>query len=155
KQVNDANLAANFRMISFDLRGHGSSDKPLEKERYAHQRWGDDVAAVMRAARLRRPVLVGWSMGGNVICDYVRSFGTDGIAGINFVAGATKADPAFFGPGRSNFPGMYSEDLALNIASTRGFVRACFERQPTEDEFETMLGFNMVVPAQVRAAIMA
>jgi non-heme chloroperoxidase len=49
RQVQDSQLAAEFRMITFDLRGHGSSDKPLEKERYAHQNWGDDVAAIMRA----------------------------------------------------------------------------------------------------------
>ena len=155
RQVDDPALAADFRMVTLDLRGHGSSDKPLEKDRYAHARWGDDIAAVIRATGLRRPVLVGWSFGGNVICDYVRSFGTENIAGINFVAAAAKTDPAFFGPGRENFPAMLSEDLAANIAGTRGFLRACFERQPTEDEFEIMLAFNMVVPAPVRAAIMA
>jgi len=155
RQVDDPALAADFRMVTLDLRGHGSSDKPLEKDRYAHARWGDDIAAVIRATGLRRPVLVGWSFGGNVICDYVRSFGTENIAGINFVAAAAKTDPAFFGPGRENFPAMLSGDLAANIAGTRGFLRACFERQPTEDEFEIMLAFNMVVPAPVRAAIMA
>ena len=155
RQVDDHALAADFRMVALDLRGHGASDKPLEKDRYAHARWGDDLAAVMRACSLRRPVLVGWSFGGNVICDYVRSFGTENIAGINFVAAAAKTDPAFFGPGRENFPGMLSEDLADNIGGTRGFLRACFERQPTEDEFEIMLAFNMVVPGSVRAAIMA
>jgi non-heme chloroperoxidase len=155
RQVKDSQLAAEFRMITFDLRGHGSSDKPLEKERYAHQKWGDDVAAIMRATSLRRPVLVGWSYGGNVICDYVRSFGSEGIAGINFVAGATKADPAFFGPGRTQFPDMSSEDLAANIASTGNFLHACFERQPDPRDFETMLAFNMVVPPRVRAGLMA
>jgi non-heme chloroperoxidase len=155
RQVDDPALAANFRMITLDLRGHGSSDKPLDKERYAHAHWGDDIAAVMRVCGLRRPVLVGWSYGGNVICDYVRSFGTDTIAGINFVAAATKTDSAFFGPGRKNFPDMLSDDLATNIGGTRGFLRACFERQPSEDDFETMLAFNMVVPGSVRAAIMA
>jgi pimeloyl-ACP methyl ester carboxylesterase len=154
RQVNDGTLAAEFRMVTLDLRGHGSSDKPTDKERYAHQRWGDDIAAVMRAIALRRPVLVGWSFGGNVICDYVRSFGTKGIVGINFVAAGTKADPAFFGAGRQNYPGMYSDDLATNIASTRGFVRACFERQPEREDFETMLAFNMVVPAYVRTAVL-
>ena len=49
RQVKDPQLAAEFRMITFDLRGHGSSDKPLENERYAHQNWGDDIAAIMRA----------------------------------------------------------------------------------------------------------
>jgi non-heme chloroperoxidase len=154
KQVTDPALESEFRMITFDLRGHGSSDKPTGTERYAHLRWGDDIAAVMRAAGLRRPVLVGWSLGGNVTCDYVRSFGTGSLAGINFVGAGTKSDPAFFGPGRDNYPGMFSEDLATNIASTRGFLRACFERQPTWDEFETMLAFNMVVPVRVRTAVL-
>jgi len=153
RQVDDPALAANFRMITLDLRGHGSSDKPLDKERYAHARWGDDITAVIKACGLRRPVLVGWSFGGNVICDYVRSFGTDTIAGINFVAAATKAETAYFGPGRQNFPNMLSEDLATNIAGTRAFLRACFERQPAEDAFEIMLAFNMVVPPRVRAAV--
>jgi non-heme chloroperoxidase len=153
RQVDDPALAADFRMVALDLRGHGSSDKPLEKDRYAHARWGDDVVAVIKATGLRRPVLAGWSYGSNVICDYVRSFGTDGIAGINFVAGATKADRSFYGSGRRTVPNMHSEDLATNIAATRAFLRACFERQPTEDAFETMLAFNMVVPARVRAAI--
>ena len=79
---------------------------------------------------LQRPVLVGWSFGGNVICDYVRSSGTEALAGINFVAAGTKSDPAFFGPGRNNYPGMYSDDLATNIASTRG-VFARMLRTPT------------------------
>jgi pimeloyl-ACP methyl ester carboxylesterase len=154
RQVEDPALAADFRMITFDLRGHGSSDKPLDKARYAHDRWGDDVAAIMRACGLRRPVIAGWSLGGNVICDYVRSFGTQNLAGINFVSAATKSEHQFFGPGRINYPKMFSEDLATNIAATRAFLRACFERQPTEDEFETMLAFNMVVPPPVRAGVL-
>ena len=154
RQVIDPTLAATFRMVTLDLRGHGSSDKPADQNCYAHLRWGDDIAAVMRATALRRPVLVGWSFGGNVICDYVRSFGTETIGGINFVAAATKSDPAFFGPGRDNYPGMYSDDLATNIASTRGFLRACFARQPVEDDFETMLAFNMVVPTSVRTGVL-
>jgi pimeloyl-ACP methyl ester carboxylesterase len=154
RQVTDPQLAAEFHMITFDLRGHGSSDKPLEKERYAHQNWGDDIAAIMRARSLRRPVLVGWSYGGHVICDYVRSFGSEGLAGINFVAAVTKTDAAFFGPARVDFPNMSSEDLATNITGTRSFVHACFSRQPEPEDFETMLAFNMVVPPRVRSAVM-
>jgi pimeloyl-ACP methyl ester carboxylesterase len=29
-------------------------------------------------------------------------------------------------------------------------VRGCFEKQPTADDFETMLSFNMMVPPRVR-----
>jgi pimeloyl-ACP methyl ester carboxylesterase len=46
-------------MIAYDLRGHGESDRPVESERSSQDRpWADDVAAVIAAAALRRPVLV-------------------------------------------------------------------------------------------------
>jgi non-heme chloroperoxidase len=48
---------------------------------------------------------------------------------------------------------MASEDLATNIAATRTFVHGCFSRQPSADDFETMLAFNMMVPPKVRAAL--
>jgi non-heme chloroperoxidase len=50
-------------------------------------------------------------------------------------------------------PGMNSEDLAENIAATRAFLRACFEQQPAQDDLETMLAFNMVIPAAIRSHV--
>jgi pimeloyl-ACP methyl ester carboxylesterase len=48
---------------------------------------------------------------------------------------------------------MASEDLATNIAATRAFLHGCFSRQPSADDFETMLAFNMMVPPKVRAGL--
>ena len=42
-------------------------------------------------------MLVGWSYGAFVICDYVRAYGQDRIAAINFVEGAVKLGEAAFG----------------------------------------------------------
>src|SRR5215213_3514888 len=99
---------------------------------------------------MKRPVLVGWSYGGRVISDYLRIHGLDRVAAINFVAALTKtADSSFYGPGIKHREGMLSDDLTTNIAATRAFLRACFEKQPSADEFETMLAYNMVIPAQV------
>jgi pimeloyl-ACP methyl ester carboxylesterase len=155
KQLNDPQLLSEFRMVAFDLRGHGASDKPLEAAAYADDsRWAADVAAVVAAAGLKRPVLTGWSYAGRVITDYLRVSGTANVAGLNFVAAVLKNDNAFMGPGRGHFGGMLSDDLAINIASTAGFVRSCFERPPTTDEFETILAFNMVVPPPVRKLVM-
>lgn len=156
RQVSDPALAQAFRMVTFDLRGHGSSGKPVGNERYAHDKlWADDLAAVMQATGLKRPVLVGWSYGGRVIADYLRHYGTAAVAGLNYVAARSAAVPTMFGIGRSHYPAMQSDDLAENIAGTRAFLRACFERQPSEDDFETMLAFNMVVPVHARAGILA
>lgn len=154
RQLEDPALARKFRMVAFDLRGHGASDKPLDSHAYLDGRlWADDVAAVIAAAGLRRPVLVGWSYGGRVISDYVRAHGIAGLAGINFVSAATKSAPEFVGPALMDVAGMQSDDLAANIAATRKFLRACFAVAPGADDFETMLAFNMLVPPRVRAAI--
>ena len=46
---------------------------------------------------LERPVPVGRSYGGYIICDYLRAHGQDRIGAIDFAGGATKLGPVFFG----------------------------------------------------------
>ena len=87
----------------------------------------------------------------HVIADYLRIHGVAHLAGLNCVDGVTKSDPSFFGDGLKVQPLMFSEDLATNIAATRQFLHNCFEKQPSQDDFETMLAFNMMVPPKVRA----
>jgi non-heme chloroperoxidase len=145
-------LASEFRIVTYDLRGHGSSGKPLEPEKYKESKgWADELKAVIDAAGLKRPVLVGWSYGGRIIADYLKIHGASSLAGLNYVNALTKSDPAFFGDGLKVLPLMASDDLATNIAATRQFLRNCFEKQPSQEDFETMLAFNMLVPAKVRA----
>jgi len=151
-QQTSSELAKEFHIVTYDLRGHGNSDKPLEPEKYKESKgWADEVKAVMETAKLKRPVLVGWSYGVHVISDYLRIHGVAHLAGLNYVDGVTKSDPSFFGDGLKVQPLMFSEDLATNIAATRQFLRNCFEKQPSQDDFETMLAFNMMVPPKVRA----
>ncbi|HEX9168693.1 MAG TPA: alpha/beta hydrolase [Roseiarcus sp.] len=156
RQLADPGLAAEFRMIAYDLRGHGASEKPVEKERYTQDRlWADEVAAVIAAAGLRRPVLVGWSYSGRVISDYLRFHGPGSIAGINFVDAVTKSGVEFFGPDHDLIDATFSEDLDANIKATRAFLRSCFAKPPEAGDFEAMLKFNMACPAKVRASVMS
>jgi non-heme chloroperoxidase len=150
----DSDLAREFHIVTYDLRGHGNSDKPLDPARYRDsQAWGDEVQAVIDAAGLKRPVLVGWSYAGRVISDYLATHGAGRLAGINFVDAPIKVDPALIGDNLKNLPLMASEDLATNIAATRTFVHGCFSKQPSAEDFETMLAFNMMVPPKVRAGL--
>jgi non-heme chloroperoxidase len=150
----EGDLAKQFRIVTYDLRGHGNSDKPEDRARYHDNKaWANEVQAVIDAAGLKRPVLVGWSYAGRVISDYVTHIGTAKIAGINFVDASIKANPEFVGDNLKNLPLMASEDMATNIKATREFVHGCFEKQPTAEDYEIMLAFNMMVPPKVRAGL--
>jgi pimeloyl-ACP methyl ester carboxylesterase len=154
-------LAEEFRLIAYDLRGHGMSSAPLEPEHYQDGRlWADDVAAIVKRLRLEQPVLVGWSYGAFVICDYVRAFGQEAVAAIEFVEGVVKlgedAFGTFIGPGfLSHFADATSDDLPTNIQAIRSFVRTCLVKPVPTDELETALLWNISVPARVRAALAA
>jgi pimeloyl-ACP methyl ester carboxylesterase len=154
KQVTNSDLAKEFKMVTYDLRGHGNSDKPFEPEKYKTGKfWADELKAVMEATGLKRPVVVGWSYGGRIMADYLTTYGTANIAGLNYVDAGQKADPSFVGPNLKNQPAMMSDDLNANIAATRAFLHGCFSIQPTQSEYEEMLAFNMMVPPKVRLAL--
>jgi pimeloyl-ACP methyl ester carboxylesterase len=154
-------LAADCHLVTYDLRGHGMSEAPLGAEHYTDGAlWAGDLAAVLDALGLSRAVLVGWSYGAFVICDYVRAYGQDRIAAIDFVAGAVKLGPAAFGtligPGfLDHFADLTADDLAANVRGARGFLRACAPTPLSEEELETALGWTMAVPARIRANLAA
>jgi pimeloyl-ACP methyl ester carboxylesterase len=157
----ESTLVDEFRLVAFDLRGHGMSAAPLEPDHYtATKPWADDVAAIIDQLHLDRPVLVGWSYGAFVICDYVRAHGQDRIAAIDFVEGAVKLGPAAFGtmigPGfLDHFADLTADDLPTNIRGMRSFVKACVAKPLSVDDYETALCWNIAVPAQIRANLAA
>ncbi|ASJ61382.1 alpha/beta fold hydrolase [Sinorhizobium meliloti] len=143
KQFADSALAG-FRMVGFDLRGHGDSDKPTLLDAYSDaDRWADDVAAVIDATRLRNPVLVGWSLGGYVAGAYLRRHGGSGIAGVNLVDGVTKLSPDLLTEEARAFTRTTtSHDLAERTAATADFLAACFHQLPAPSEMQRMLVVN-------------
>jgi non-heme chloroperoxidase len=157
----DGALADEFRLVAYDLRGHGMSEAPLEPEHYADGAlWADDVAAIVEQLGLDRTVLVGWSYGAFVICDYLRLHGQDRVAAINFTGGGVKLGQAAFGtllgPGfLDHFADATADDLPTNIRAMRSFVRTCIAKPLPEDEVETAVCWNVVVPARVRAHLAA
>ena len=48
----DSALARDFRIVAYDLRGHGLSDKPTDPAAYQDsQRWADEMHVVITAKR--------------------------------------------------------------------------------------------------------
>lgn len=147
-------LAREHRIVAYDTRGHGASDKPLDPAYYqTAEGWADEVQAVIDAKGLRKPVLVGWSMGGRVIGQYLVVHGDARIGGLNFVSARAVADPSFSGTAMLGLPVARPYDLGSRIAATAGFLRACFHTQPSEAEFAVALAYNMLPPQEVLGAI--
>ena len=153
----DSGLAAEFRLVAFDLRGHGMSEAPLEPEHYADgELWADDLAAIIDQLHLDRAVLVGWSYGAFVTCDYLRTYGPDRIAAINFTGGAVKLGEASFGPligpgFLDHFADLTADDLPTNIRAMRALVKGWPAKPLPPDDVETLLCSGMTVPARIRA----
>ena len=146
-------LSGHCRVVAFDFRGHGASEQPADPAAYQGNRvWADDLAAVMAAKGLKRPVLVGWSMGGRVVRQYLINNGDEAIAGINFVASQVVEEPRFRGPGAPK-PLPDQLTLAQEIDLAIDFLDGCFGKKPSEAAFRRALGYNVRVPAAVRRAI--
>lgn len=127
-------------MITYDLRGHGLSGKPGDPKAYRDgRRQADDLAAVLKAAGASRPVLVGWSLGGVVISNYLAAHGDAGIGGAVYVDGVIELDPSQITPHPRLYADLASNDLRTHLDAIRKFVRLCFHTQPDRPTLERLL----------------
>lgn len=155
-----ADLARDFRLILPDLRGHGASDKPMLEDAYDRSEpWANDMAAIIDHLGLVDAVMIGWSMGGWIVMDYLEHFGHEKLAGVGLV-GSAVTNGKYLPPAAAKIRsdnaakavGMYREDLAENLTSTRAFLDVCFHQAPDAEDLVKMMGYNMLVPPIVRAA---
>jgi pimeloyl-ACP methyl ester carboxylesterase len=69
--MNDAAIAAHYRVIAFDMPWHGKSLPPLgwqrEEYRLTTRAYTDLILTVCRALGLERPVVLGCSIGGKIV----------------------------------------------------------------------------------------
>ena len=148
-------LRQDFHLLTYDLRGHGASAKPLDAAAYqTHRFWADDVLAVLDAVGVERALLVGWSFGGRVALDALAVHGEVRFAGLNLVGSNIFDAPGLRGTGSLALrPLMASEDLSVSIPAVRAFLRLCFATMPDADTLAEMLAYNMVVPPAIRGML--
>lgn len=159
KKQLESELARDYRLIAFDLRGHGMSDVPAEHEAYIRgQRWAEDVHAVIEQSGAQGALLVGWSHGSFVVADYLRAYGDSALRGIVLMSWAVKIGDSpelrqYIGPGFEDFAlGTMSEDLPERIAAIRMFVLEMLVKPISSEDYEEALCYNIVVPPHVRRA---
>lgn len=161
KRQFESDLARDFRLVAMDTRGHGCTGKPLTADAYLDSKlWADDIAAVIAAKKLVRPVLVGWSAGGYWIADYVRHYGTDNVAG-SVLAGShggmlpRPTDPASVERMRAMVAANanFSPDVERAIAGGDAFVNLMGAAPLPDDIRRIMHAGTLMLPAYARRAM--
>ncbi len=142
-----------FRLITYDLRGHGLSGKPTDAAYHDGRRWAQDLATVIEAAHVRGAVLVGWSLGGVVISDYLAAFGDGQIAGAVYVAGVVELKPDLLVPHPEVYRDMTADDLRTHLDGERTFLGLCFHTPPDATTFARLLANAALASWEMQRAV--
>ena len=155
-----SDLARDFRLLAYDLRGHGCSGKPWDGRYYTAKLIAGDMAAALAEFKVQRPLLVGWSYGGYVVMDYVRRYGDQRLAGAMLVGSNAglplpPTDPAVIERtrvARENNRNS-SPDITAGMENGHNFVRLMTVKPAPPDMAEIMFATNQMLPAYVRRAM--
>ncbi|QGZ38671.1 pimeloyl-ACP methyl ester carboxylesterase [Pseudoduganella flava] len=147
-------VLARYRLIAFDLRGHGLSGKPAGAAAYADgRRWADDLAAVLATAKATKPVLVGWSLGAAVITNYLAAYGDAGIGGAVYVGGVIELKPEQITAHPALYRDLASADLKTHLDAERAFLGLCFATPPQPDVLQRLLANAAMASWEMTAAV--
>ena len=122
--LNDADIAAKFRIVAFDLPYHGKSNPPdrwwLKKYRLTTKAYVGIVRDFWRDLGLERPVVMGCSMGGAVVLKVAADYQDE-------ITGVIGLESAAFAEGRDNdflhHPAVHGGELAASY--TYGLNAPC------------------------------
>lgn len=135
-----------YTVLSYDLRGHGDSDRP-ETGLYL-ARFAADLKELIAYLDLKDVVLVGWSMGVHIIWEYISQYGCENLSKIVLIDMTAKmmADDGDDWPHAlfqhyTRADGMaYLEQIAQDWdAVAEGFVPAMFSDGPCCEEIPWVL----------------
>lgn len=128
KQV-PALTGAGYRVITYDRRGFGQSDKPASG--YDYDTFAADLAGLIEEHGLSDVTLVGFSMGGGEVARYVARFGEDKLHSVVFAA----AVPPYLMKTPDNPDGPLTQDKAEEMEQGLRADRATFFDGFTKDFF--------------------
>lgn len=137
---------AGYRVITYDRRGFGRSDKPSDG--YDYDTLAADLAGLVEDLELEDATLVGFSMGGGEVARYVANYGTSRLGAVVFAA----AVPPYMLKSDDNPEGPLTEDKAKEMEDGLKASREEFFDQFTR-EFFSANGELKVSEAQRQEAL--
>ncbi|WP_427018044.1 alpha/beta fold hydrolase [Pseudarthrobacter sp. P1] len=102
---------AGYRVITYDRRGFGRSDKPLTG--YKYDTLAEDLHALLEELDLNDATLVGFSMGGGEVARYFSLFGAERLHSVVFAS----AIPPYMKQTEDNPEGPLTEAAAADMAA--------------------------------------
>lgn len=149
--LSDSAALGPYRLVSFDLRGSGSSDKPDDEQRYRQTHlWADDLRAVLKASCSERPFICAWSYAGRVVLDYITTYGCENIGGLILVTATSTSDPACFGTMYSTLGRLHTDDVRANVEASIALWDTCTVEPLPEPLSKKMIASTMLTPPFVR-----
>ena len=165
-----AYFARHYRVVVYDPRGNGRSDRPRGEAAYSELENAKDIGAVLDATATTRAVIVTLSMGGQRALLFAAEH-PDRVEAIAFIAPATQLDPAHEEAWRvrqqllrrTGLPDevlphvahfnaeAWSREPRHLRAFLRGFFENCFERHSTKG-IEDGLGWGLETDGETLAA---
>ncbi|GGF41391.1 alpha/beta fold hydrolase [Subtercola lobariae] len=138
--------AAGYRVITYDRRGFGRSDKPLTGYDYNHLT--DDLHAVLEALDVSDVTLVGFSMGGGEVARYFSKYGSERLHSVVFASAITPY--LLQSPGNPDGP-LTAAQAAKMTASLTADADAFYDQFATD--FFSVDGRVVVSEEQRQAAV--
>ena len=121
--------AAGYRVVAYDRRGFGRSDKP--ESGYSYNALADDLQRVMDQCGLQDATLVGFSMGGGEVARYIARCGESRLHSVVFAA----AVPPYLMNTADNPEGPLTPEMAQQMKKALEQDRSSFFDQFTRDFF--------------------
>ncbi len=153
---------AGYRVVTYDRRGFGESDKPSKG--YDYDTFADDLASLLDELDLRDVSLVGFSMGGGEVARYVGKHGVDRVHSVVFAS----AVPPFLLKSDDHPEGALDRDTIASMQAglrqdppgffdefTTGFFSAGGELKVTEAQRQEALGLAAQADPEAAAECIA
>lgn len=145
-------LADRFRIVAFDLRGMGESDKP--DGRYDFDELSDDLAEVLETLALDGVTVVAWSMGCTVALEYLRRRGDAAVDRLVLMSGPIRLTQT------PDFPWTMTEQRLRSVIAhieegwpiyEREFV-AGYLREPRDEVVDWLYEIALQTPVEIALA---
>ncbi|HEX7740691.1 MAG TPA: alpha/beta fold hydrolase [Marmoricola sp.] len=149
-------LSERYRVVTFDQRWHG---RGITSEYFSLRDCADDVAAVIDALELDRPIVAGYSMGG-VVAQRVWRQHADRIGGLVLCATTdhfrTKGSERVFHQGMEwSMGGLRTLSRSKTVRTTARLAAEAFEVGPTDTGQWALAELRSTSPWAVAAAVAA